>query len=145
MLQEAVELLPGVESVRLKFGLLALLLSATTVSQASADPLDCTHLMAWTMAGVPQIKLVAAAKAHGLGFRLGPQTEKQLTSAGARNEFLIQLRRLTPVADSSCPARLSRATVLLHDKQYDDAADVVNRLLANDQHNGSLHFLLGFI
>ena len=101
MLQEVVELLPGVESVRLKFGLLTLLLSAPTVSQASAGPVDCTHLVAWTTAGVPQAKLITVAKQSGLGFRLGTQTEKELTSAGARNEFLIQLRRLTPVADSS--------------------------------------------
>jgi tetratricopeptide (TPR) repeat protein len=131
--------------VRFKSLAFALFVVIVLSGLASGAPLDCTHLMAWTEAGVPESKLIASARVQGIALSLSTETDKNLTSAGASRELLLQLHRLSPVGTGVCPAGLSRTTLLLHGKKYDDAADVVNQMISKDPANGSLHFLLGYI
>jgi len=123
----------------------AVLLFAAPAGFASGAPLDCTHLMAWKEAGVAESKLITAAKAQGIAFTLGPEADKDLKSSGASAELISQMHRLVPAGSGVCPARLLRTAELLQKKQFDDAAETVSRLIADDLHNGSLHFLLGYI
>jgi hypothetical protein len=74
--------------VRFKSGVFAFVLFIAPASFAGAAPVDCTHLMAWTEAGVSESKLIASAKAQGIAFSLNTETDKNLTSAGASRELL---------------------------------------------------------
>ena len=134
--------------MRSKF-ILCSLAVATFLSPALAAeaPVDCDHLMAWMAGSVSASSLIATVQNRGSAVSLTPASENELRTAGGSPELLITLHRVQPSTGvhSSCSATLAKAASLAHRKQYEDADDVLARLIDGDPHNGALHFALGYI
>src|SRR5207245_2591663 len=84
---------------------------------------------------------------RGTALALSQSAEIELRSAGATPNLLATLSRLKAMhADrGSCPASLTKAAALAHQKQYEQAEQIVRALLENDPRNGGLHFALGHL
>lgn len=121
------------------------MVSASATFAENKAPVDCTHLLAWTAAAVPESRIVSEIQTRGISFRLSPNVASILRAAGADAKLLQAAESAKSSADEVCPASLARAGQLVREKTYDDAAQIVNQLLSNDSDNGALHFLLGFL
>ena len=134
--------------MRSKFILCSVIFAATVIPALAAEPpIDCNRLMAWMAGAASDSSLISMLQRHGSSIALGPASESELRTAGVSSEILTALHRLQLIngTHSPCSAALAKAAALVHHKQYEDADDIVSRLIADDPRNGSLHFALGYI
>ncbi len=128
------------------FSFLSFLFLATASFGANSEPVDCTHLISWIAGGVPSHKVIRIVQQRGIAFTPSPVLESELRSAGATADLLGTLASSANRAQgNACPASLVKAATLVREKRYDPAAELFGDLLADDPHNGALHFALGYI
>ena len=122
--------------------------------QALADredprPLDCSHVMAWVTGGMTQPRIQRLAYERGLDFAINQKETVRLLKSGAE-PGLVQNLRTAKLAQSnrqpnSCPAQLAWAGELVHQKKYEQAEPLIQKLIASDPNNSALRFALGYI
>jgi tetratricopeptide (TPR) repeat protein len=112
-------------------------------------PLDCSHVMAWVIGGMPQPRLQQIAHERGLDFVIGQQVTVGLLMSGAEPELVQNLRTVKRAQSNpqpnSCPPQLALAGELVHQKQYEQAEPLIQGLIAFDPNNSALRFALGYI
>src|SRR5262249_5562257 len=114
---------------------------------AAESQVDCDHMMAWLTGGASNASIIKMVHSRGSAVPLTPTTESELRKAGASSELLmaIQAGSKAVAGHSSCNASLAKAAELSRRKQYDDAEDILARLIADNPNDGALHFALGHI
>src|SRR5436305_1761621 len=103
--------------------------------------------MGWKAGGASSSSLISMLQRHGSAIALTPASESELRTAGVSSEILTALHRLQlgNGAHTPCSGPLAKAAALVRHKQYEDADDIVSRLIGDDPRNGALHFALGYI
>jgi tetratricopeptide (TPR) repeat protein len=101
--------------------------------------------MAWAAGGVSNAKLTKIVQSRGSALTFSSAAEREFRSAGISPELLAILRSIKSAGGSNCPASLAKAAALSHDKKYEEAGELLSRLLQDDPRNGSLHFALAYL
>src|SRR5215467_7486106 len=95
--------------------------SSRLLAAAASAPVDCTHLMAWTLGGTPEKKITKILQARGSQIAVSPATERELRTAGATTELINAVRNSSSTGSSACPAELAKAGNLIRAKKYEEA------------------------
>src|SRR5262249_51419681 len=128
-------------AVRSKHTIRSLVLALVATPALAAElPVDCNHLMAWLTGNASHASLIKILRSRGNAVGLSPATESELRRAGASSELLAAIHQLpnVPGPHAPCSASLAKAATFAHRKQYEDAEDLLSRVIADDKDNGSL-------
>jgi tetratricopeptide (TPR) repeat protein len=136
--------------VSLRLAVVALLLISTGVAEdRPTEPVGCSQLLTWMVAGIPGQRLSRLVQQRGTRFRVGQNTADFLARIGAGNDLLAEMRKpgtfATGAQADDCPSDLVDATLLMRRKKYGDAEEIVKKLLVTDPENVNLHLALGFL
>jgi cytochrome c-type biogenesis protein CcmH/NrfG len=122
-------------------------LTGTAIAQSSNSRIiDCTQLLSWIAAGIPQQRIIRLVEERGIGFQLDLRTVRSLRTAGANSAFIRNLHGLRrDSVRGDCPAELVQTDQFIHQHEYDQAEQILRRMLAADPQNPDLHFALGYV
>jgi tetratricopeptide (TPR) repeat protein len=136
--------------VQLKIVAVVLLLTLSAIAEDhTPKPIDCSQLLTWMAGGIPNQRLARLVRERGVAFRVGENTAKVLSTAGAGIDLMNEIRSLdttlTDGQNADCPAELADAAKLVHQQDYDEAETIVRKRLAATPDNADLHLALGYI
>jgi tetratricopeptide (TPR) repeat protein len=125
---------------------LCLIPIAISSSYAVSAPVNCTELLGWLAGGASNHALVTAVGERGAALHWTPALKNELRAAGASEQLLEVLGRKQAASGpvSGCPAHLSQAAADAHEKNFDEAAQIVSGMLEADPNSGPLHFAMGY-
>jgi hypothetical protein len=136
----------------LLFLLLTLLTMSAAAQHTNPQPVSCAQFIAWTAGGMSSQRLDRLARERGLAFPLDVATSNALLEAGVEPTLLQSLRTIasgaitTDLGDGAdCPAHAVHASALVQQKKYLEAQSILQKLIAADPNNPSLHFAMGYV
>jgi tetratricopeptide (TPR) repeat protein len=111
-----------------------------------AKPIDCSQMLTWMVAGVPEPRILRLTGERGVTFRMTEDVTSALSRAGATPAFIGEIEK-THGSDNpdTCPAELTRAATFVAQQRYDQAEPIIRRLLIATPGNADLHYALGYI
>ncbi|MBV8051913.1 MAG: tetratricopeptide repeat protein [Acidobacteriaceae bacterium] len=134
----------------LRLAVVVLLLISTGMAEnRAAKPVDCSQLLTWMVAGIPNQRLSRLVAERGIRFHVGQSSAEFFASAGAGSDLLSEMRKPGAFASgtqsSECPTELVQAAELVHQQHYDSAEAIMRRALAADPDNVDVHMALGYL
>src|ERR1700690_1091733 len=114
--------------------------------------------MAWTAGGMSSQRLIRLGQERGIAFTLDGPTSQLLLTGGAEQVLLQNLRQnllktglgsinsdLGKVDAAGCSAPLAHAGELIHQKKYQEAQSVIQKLIVATPGDAALYFAMGYV
>ncbi len=130
--------------------LIVLSLAGPAVAEREAlRPLDCSHLMSWSIGGIATPRLERLARDRSLAFIFTAHETAALLQSGVDPKLVQSLRLMkgppSGVQRSFCRTQLTMVGKLVRAKEYEQAEPIMQKLIASDPNNSALRFALGYI
>lgn len=134
----------------LKLAVVALLLTSSGMAEDRAPKqIDCSQLLTWVAAGIPNQRLSRLVRNRGGEFRVVQNRAEILASVGVDTDLVNEIRKsyTSPVGTGSmdCPSELVEAAALVHRQKYNNAEAIVRKLLTAAPDDSGLHLALGYL
>ena len=129
------------------FLLVALFVASAPAQQDDSAPVTCTQFVAWTAGGMSNPRLDRLAHLRGTTFTPDEATSRSLSAAGVDPALLRNLP--APASGkldaADCPSSLVQAAELIHQKKFQEAQSILQKMIAADSDNAALHFAMGYV
>jgi cytochrome c-type biogenesis protein CcmH/NrfG len=128
-----------------------LLLAVCGVAETNPPkPVDCSQLLTWMVGGIPGQRVLRLVRERGVAFRMNEDVTSAFSRAGATPDFIRELQKTygtdsEAAASNTCPAELTHAATFVAQQRYDEAEEIVRKLLIATPGNPDLHYALGYI